>query len=165
MHPQSVSPPGWLCRPSPAPPQALHCEQNRFSALPLGPYLCSLRELLLGWHTALGSTAALRAATRLSRLVLWRTSLQEAPADPEIDLPAEAGESFVEALAAMPALRRVDDDMKRPGKAQGQRAARNVADGRAGGSALYGNCWCVWLGRITWQRPWSGETEVPSHPL
>ncbi|KAI7841155.1 hypothetical protein COHA_005121 [Chlorella ohadii] len=94
---------------------ALHCEQNSFAALPLGPYLSGLRELLLGWHMALASPAALQAATRLSRLVLWRTALQEEPRDPGIDLPAEAGEALVEALAAMPVLRRVDDDMKRPG--------------------------------------------------
>lgn len=99
----------------PYQPQALHCEQNRFGVLPVGPYLCGLRELLLGWDQALRSPAALHAATRLSRLVLWRTSLQDVPMDPVIDLPAEAGEALVETLAAMPALRRVDDNMKHPG--------------------------------------------------
>ncbi|PRW33171.1 small GTP-binding [Chlorella sorokiniana] len=94
---------------------ALHCEQNSFAALPPGPYLCSLRELLLGWHMALASPAALQAATRLTRLVLWRTSLQDGPMDPSLDLPAVAGEPLVNALAAMPALRRVDDSMKHPG--------------------------------------------------
>ena len=99
----------------PHQPQALHCEQNRFGVLPVGPYLCGLRELLLGWDQALRSPAALHAATRLSRLVLWRTALHDAPMDPVIDLPVEAGEALVETLAAMPALRRVDDNMKHPG--------------------------------------------------
>ena len=99
----------------PHQPQALHCEQNRFGVLPVGPYLCGLRELLLGWDQALRSPAALHAAARLSRLVLWRTALHDAPMDPVIDLPVEAGEALVETLAAMPALRRVDDNMKHPG--------------------------------------------------
>lgn len=110
--------------------------------LPAGPYISSLRELLLGWHMALASPAALRAATRLSRLVLWRTALQEEPQDPGIDMSAEAGEALVEALAAMPALRRMDDDMKRPGKSsQGGLAVAQELLGRLGATGTACLCW------------------------
>lgn len=92
--------------PPPAPPlQALHIEGNFISELPVGPYLGSLQELLLDWHTALASTAALRAATQLSRLVLhpWSQDATAAPPD------AAAGEALLEALASMPALQLVEE--------------------------------------------------------
>lgn len=75
--------------------------------------LAGLRELVLSWHTAFGSTAALRAAPQLSRLVLSHDSVVD-PVGLEDDwLPpaaaAAAAEGLLAALAAMPSLRRLDD--------------------------------------------------------
>ncbi|EFN58645.1 hypothetical protein CHLNCDRAFT_140893 [Chlorella variabilis] len=91
--------------------QALHVEENELEAgLPLGPMLSSLRELLLDWQAALDSPAALRAATRLSRLALsCHRAVDEGPGPGLTVRPAEAAEPLLAALASMPALRCVDD--------------------------------------------------------
>lgn len=52
---------------TPPPAQALHLEDNDLTHLPLGPYLPTLRELLLDWATAFDAPAALGAATQLTR--------------------------------------------------------------------------------------------------
>lgn len=98
--------------------QALHVEENELEAgLPLGPMLSSLRELLLDWQAALDSPAALRAATRLSRLALsCHRAVDEGPGPGLTVRPAEAAEPLLAALASMPALRCVDDVFGAPAK-------------------------------------------------
>lgn len=91
--------------------QGLHLEENELAGgLPRSPYLLGLQELLLDWQTALDSAPALRAATRLSRLVLsgHRAADLGGPQGVAIRPPA-AAEPLLAALAAMPRLARVDD--------------------------------------------------------
>lgn len=92
--------------------QALHCEQNALTSLPIGPYLFGLRELLLDWSTALQSPVALRAATQLSRLMLhakFDVFDDEPNEEAYRPVPAGSGAALLDALASMPALRCVDD--------------------------------------------------------
>ena len=95
--------------------QALHLEDNSFEELPAGPYLARLEELVLDWGCALGSPAALRSASHLSRLVLqqFRHNLPDLGLAVALALPDEAGGALLEALAAMPALRLVEDVFQR----------------------------------------------------
>lgn len=92
-------------------PQALHLEDNELvGPLPLGPFLRSLRELLLDWQAALDSPPALATATRLSRLVLSGHRAVDLHADGGLTVrPAAAAEPLLAALAAMPSLALVED--------------------------------------------------------
>lgn len=91
--------------------QGLHIEDNELAGpLPLAPYLRTLRELLLDWQAALDSPEALRAATSLSRLVLSGHRAVDLHADGTLTVrPARDAEPLLAALAAMPALRLVED--------------------------------------------------------
>ena len=109
--------------PSPAPalrtrphlPQALHCEENDLAALPACPCLSNLRELLLDWRTAMASPAALQAATRLTRLILSKYQPAVPPGGgagvlaQQLAQQPGAADALLAALAALPALRWVDD--------------------------------------------------------
>lgn len=100
--------------PTPKPhPQGLHLEDNELTGeLPLAPYLVSLRELLLDWSTALDASAALAAATHLTRLVLsGHRAVDPDPAHAQglRIRPAAAAEPLLAALAAHPSLRAVED--------------------------------------------------------
>lgn len=87
--------------------RGLHLEENGLLELPAGaPCWGDLRELVVDWHAALGSPAALRGATRLTRLVLNVDS----PEEPTGYVgPSEAGEHLLQALAALPGLRLVEE--------------------------------------------------------
>ena len=85
-------------------PQALHCEENKLPSLPAAPYLSSLRELLVDWPTLMAAPAFLRGATQLTRLILNRYQPPWVPPG-----GPGAGEALLAELAALPALRRVDD--------------------------------------------------------
>ncbi|PRW39121.1 adenylate cyclase [Chlorella sorokiniana] len=89
----------------------LHVEDNDLAGpLPLAPYLRTLRELLLDWQAALDSHEALRAATSLSRLVLSGHRAVDLHPDGTLTVrPAQSAEPLLAALAAMPALRLVED--------------------------------------------------------
>lgn len=91
--------------------QGLHIEDNDLaSPLPLAPYLRTLQELLLDWQAALDSPEALRAATSLSRLVLSGHRAVDLHPDGTLTVrPAKDAEPLLAALAAMPALRLVED--------------------------------------------------------
>ena len=105
----SQSSPGPACHAWPPTLQALHIEENELTELPAGPYLGSLRELLLDWRTALCSAAPLRGATSLTRLLLNdHAALRIGPGDREVP-PAEAAEPLLGTLAVLPALRLVHD--------------------------------------------------------
>lgn len=81
-------------------------------ALPAdAPLLRGLRELVLSWHTAFASAAALRAAPQLSRLVLAHDSVADPMEDQGLGPAggAAAAEGLLAALAAMPALAHLDD--------------------------------------------------------
>lgn len=74
------------------------------------PCLSSLRELLLDWRTAMASPAALRCAAQLSRLILSRYQPAVPPADiQELLARRPDADALLDALAALPALRRLDD--------------------------------------------------------
>lgn len=91
--------------------QGLHIEDNDLAGpLPLAPYLRTLRELLLDWQAALDSPEALRAATSLSRLVLSGHRAVDLHPDGTLTVrPAKDAEPLLAELAAMPALRLVED--------------------------------------------------------
>lgn len=94
--------------PLTAPPlQALQCERNRSLLLQPGAVcLRSLQQLTCDWCTALSSAAALRAATQLSRLILAGPGRHQYGGRVN---PIATAESLLEALSAMPKLRRVDE--------------------------------------------------------
>jgi hypothetical protein len=91
--------------------QGLHIEDSELvGGLPVAPFLSSLRLLLLDWQAALDSPQALRAATRLTCLQLANhRAVEEGPGPLLVVQPAEAGEPLLAALAAMPALRCIED--------------------------------------------------------
>lgn len=119
------------------PLQALHIEENSIQALPAGAYLGGLRELLLDWHTALGSAAALRAATQLSRLVLgpW-VQVDDTTRPPG----AAVGEQLLAALAAMPALRLVEEAFS---EARCARPRRSPCGSWGGAARTCTTCLCM----------------------
>ena len=95
--------------------RALHLEDNALAGLPPTPLWAGLRELVVDWPAALHGAGALAGATALTRLVLtpWRET--DGGLDPTADEEedAVAGEALLGALAALPALRLVQDVFER----------------------------------------------------
>lgn len=91
--------------------QGLHLEDNELAGgLPHAPCLAGLRELLLDWQAALDSAAPLRGATALTRLVLSGHRAVDLVGERRLAIrPAAAAEPLLAALAALPALRAVED--------------------------------------------------------
>lgn len=91
--------------------QGLHLEDNELAGgLPHAPCLAGLRELLLDWQTALDSASALRAATALTSLILSGHRAVDLVGERRLAIrPAAAAEPLLATLAALPALRRVED--------------------------------------------------------
>lgn len=91
--------------------QGLHVEDNELAGgLPPAPCLAGLRELLLDWQAALDSAAALRSAIALSRLVLSGHRAVDPVGERRLAIrPTAAAEPLLATLAALPALRRVED--------------------------------------------------------
>ncbi|KAL4440373.1 hypothetical protein ABPG75_003374 [Micractinium tetrahymenae] len=91
--------------------QGLHIEDNELAGgLPHAPCLAGLRELLMDWQAALDSAASLRAAIALTRLILSGHRAVDLVGEQRLAIrPAAAAEPLLATLAALPALRRVED--------------------------------------------------------